>query len=264
MGAMLAAVLISPRTTGPPREEAPSPIAVLSDVHGNRQALDAVLRAARQRGATEWWCVGDLVGYGADPVHTLGRCVAEAARCLAGNHDLGVAGRIPPGDFGGTALDALEWTRGRLGPVGAAKLERLSPADPDHAVPLFHASPRDPVWEYVLTTGQARAALEAVEAPLTFVGHTHAPAAWHRAEDGTVRAVPLEGPLPLAPGRWLVNPGSVGQPRDGDARAAWVLADPAAGTLELVRTPYDVAAAQGAILAAGLPAVLARRLADGR
>jgi diadenosine tetraphosphatase ApaH/serine/threonine PP2A family protein phosphatase len=222
------------------------------------------LRAARQHAVTEWWCVGDLVGYGADPVHTLGRCISEAARCLAGNHDLGAAGRVPIDDFNGTAREALEWTRARLGPVGAAKLARLSAADAGHAVPLFHASPRDPVWEYVLTTAQARAALEAVDAPLTLIGHTHTPAAWHLTPDGATVPVPLTGTVALTPGRWLVNPGSVGQPRDGDARASWVLLDEDAGTLTLVRTPYDVAAAGGAILAAGLPGVLARRLADGR
>jgi len=240
-------------------------IAVLSDVHGNRHALSAVLRAAVQRGASEWWCLGDLVGYGAHPRETLRTCAEEASRCLAGNHDLGASGRIPLDVFTANAFAALAWTREQLGPEGRARLDALEPADPGGPVPLFHASPRDPVWEYVLSVGQARDALERVRAPLVLVGHTHVPVAWHHGEDGAMRRVGVDaGPIPLDAGRWLVNPGSVGQPRDGDARASWALLDPEAGTIEVVRTPYDVAGAQGAILAAGLPPGLAARLSGGR
>lgn len=240
-------------------------IAILSDVHGNRHALEAVLAAARRRGVSEWWCLGDLVGYGADPQHTLTTCVAGASRCLAGNHDLGASGRLSLADFSAAAYDALAWTRGQIGPDGRAELDRLQPADVDGDVPLFHASPRDPVWEYVLTTSQARGALERVRAPLVLVGHTHVAAAWHLAADGAVaQHRPERGPVRLGEGRWLVNPGSVGQPRDRDPRAAWALYDTGAGTVEWIRTPYDVAGAQAAILAAGLPAALAHRLAEGR
>lgn len=246
--------------------EPATPIAVLSDIHGNSQALAAVLRAAQQHGASRWWCVGDVVGYGADPVTTLGRALTEAERCLAGNHDLGASGRIPLENFTSWAHDALVWTQEKLGPVGMAKLDRLQPVDRTEGVaPLFHASPRDPVWEYVLELGQARDALEAVPALVTFIGHTHLPAVWHLGEDGAVRGFePSSGPFGLTPHRWLVNPGSVGQPRDGDPRASWALYDPDAATVEIVRTPYDVAAAQNQILNAGLPAGLATRLAEGR
>ena len=238
---------------------------MLSDVHGNRHALEAVLRDAHARGAGAWWCLGDLVGYGADPAHTLSVCTAEAARCLGGNHDLGAAGRIPVGVFTASAHDALLWTRDALGPEGVAALDRLQPADPDPPVPLYHASPRDPVWEYVVSASQARDALERAGAPLVLVGHTHVAAAWHRDERGAVRAVPVDaGAIALAPGRWLVNPGAVGQPRDGDPRASCALLDPDAGTVEVVRTPYDVTGAQAAIMAAGLPAGLAARLERGR
>jgi diadenosine tetraphosphatase ApaH/serine/threonine PP2A family protein phosphatase len=224
-----------------------------------------VLRAAVQRGASEWWCLGDLVGYGADPLHTLRVCTEEATRCLAGNHDLGASGRIPLDVFSAHALAALTWTREALGPTGRAQLDRLRPVDAGGDVPLYHASPRDPVWEYILSVGQARDALERTGAPLLLVGHTHLPVAWHHGEDGAMRRVATDaGPIALTPGRWLVNPGSVGQPRDGDARASWALYDPGAATIEIVRTPYDVAGAQGAILAAGLPAGLATRLSGGR
>lgn len=215
--------------------------------------------------ASEWWCLGDLVGYGADPTYSLSRCISDASRCLAGNHDLGADGRTPLSRFSGLAGTALAWTHERLGPVGRNKLARLSPSDPDGEVPLFHASPRDPVWEYVTTVAQARDALEDRRVGLTLIGHTHVPAAWHLTEDGAMEQVPVTAGtrLELGSGRWLVNPGSVGQPRDGDARAAWAVLDTDAGTLEFRRTPYDVAAAQTAITNAGLPLALATRLSEG-
>jgi diadenosine tetraphosphatase ApaH/serine/threonine PP2A family protein phosphatase len=239
--------------------------AILSDVHGNRQALDAVLRAVREAGAAEWWCLGDLVGYGADPVHCLSTCMRLAARCLAGNHDLGASGRLDLDDFAHHAHEALTWTRRTLGAAGMQKLDKLEPVDLEGDVPLYHASPRDPVWEYVVSAAQARASLERLEAPLTLIGHTHMPAAWRLGPDGAMDGgfAQGEGMLPLGEGRWLVNPGSVGQPRDGDPRAAWALLDPEAAVIHFRRTPYDVAAAQNAILAAGLPPMLAARLAEG-
>ncbi len=205
------------------------------------------------------------MGYGADPTHCLHTCTAGAARCLAGNHDLGAAERIPLGSFSNIAGVALDWTRTTLGPVGRKRLDRLSPADPDAEVPLFHASPRDPVWEYVTTVAQARDALEARRVRLTMVGHTHVAVAWHLRPDGAMEEIRGRAGtvLHLDEGRWLVNPGSVGQPRDGDARAAWALLDQEAGTLEFRRTPYDVAGAQSAILRAGLPTPLATRLSEG-
>jgi len=206
------------------------------------------------------------VGYGADPSYCLNTILQRSERCLGGNHDLGVTGEVSLDAFAGLARDAVIWTREKLGPAGRATLQKLSPADPDHEVPMFHGSPRDPVWEYVLTVEQAREALEDRRCPLTFIGHTHLPSAWRLTPDGAMEeVVPLPpGPMPLTEGRWLVNPGSVGQPRDHDARAAWALYDPEARTIDFRRTPYDVAAAQNAILEAGLPSLLAHRLAEGR
>ncbi len=252
--------------TGETPEGPTPPVAILSDIHANRQALDATLRAAREAGARSWWCVGDTVGYGADPVHCLGVVIGQAERAIAGNHDLGVTGAVSIETFADIARDALIWTRETLGPVGRAKLQRLEPADPDAAVPMFHGSPRDPVWEYVITIEQAREALEDRRVPLTLIGHTHVPAAWRLTPDGAMESpgVPADGLLHLTEGRWLVNPGSVGQPRDRDARASWILYDPEAATICFHRTPYDVAGAQNAILEAGLPSLLANRLAGGR
>jgi diadenosine tetraphosphatase ApaH/serine/threonine PP2A family protein phosphatase len=255
-----------PRPSVTPQEPATPPIAILSDIHGNRQALDAVLRAAREAGARSWWCVGDLVGYGADPVHCLARAIGEAERCIAGNHDLGVTGEVALDLFAGPARAGVVWTREHLGRLGRMKLARLRPEDGDGDVAMFHGSPRDPVWEYILGPEQALAALRASPAALTLVGHTHIPAAWALTPEGAIEGpdLPEGGLLELTGRRWLVNPGSVGQPRDHDARAAWALYEPEAGTITFRRTPYDVAGAQGAILDAGLPSLLAHRLAEGR
>jgi diadenosine tetraphosphatase ApaH/serine/threonine PP2A family protein phosphatase len=219
----------------------------------------------REAGVREWWCLGDLVGYGADPRHCLTTCMSGASRCIAGNHDLGAAGRVDIEDFSAAARAALEWTQDALGAPALRRLAALEPADPDGAVPIYHGSPRDPVWEYVLSGDQAVDAMERSGAPLTMVGHTHLPAAWHLTADGVLEGgfIRGEGVVDLGRGQWLVNPGAVGQPRDGDARAAWALLDPAARTVTFRRTPYDVAAAQNAILANGLPPSLAARLARG-
>jgi diadenosine tetraphosphatase ApaH/serine/threonine PP2A family protein phosphatase len=235
-------------------------------VHGNLQALDAVLRAAREASVDDLWCLGDMVGYGADPVGCMDACMEAASRCLAGNHDLGAAGRLSLETFADWAYDALLWTQRALGPERLRALGRLAPADADDGVPLYHASVLDPVWEYVLSPEQALASLLATEAPLVLTGHTHVPAAWCLGDDGRLSGGFVEGEVTvlLAAGRWLVNPGAVGQPRDEDPRAAWAILDPEARTLTFRREEYDIEGAQEAILAAGLPASLALRLEHGR
>jgi diadenosine tetraphosphatase ApaH/serine/threonine PP2A family protein phosphatase len=224
-----------------------------------------VLRAVREAGAREWWCLGDLVGYGADPVHCLAVCTSGASRCLAGNHDLGASGRLDLDDFADHAHEAIAWTRRILGPVGMAKLDALEPVDAAAAVPLYHASLRDPIWEYVLDAPTAAASLARLEAPLALNGHTHVPSAWRLGEDGAVGGGLASGPgrLRLDGGRWLVNPGSVGQPRDGDPRACYALYDEGEGWIRNVRLPYDVEAAMRRIRDAGLPEFLAERLQWG-
>jgi len=235
-------------------------------VHANLPAFEAVLDDIRAEGVDEVWNLGDLVGYGAQP----DECVALAAEhcdlCLVGNHDLVVLGKLDMADFSAGAAAAAQWTRERIGREALDFLSGLEPVDEERSIGLYHASPRDPVWEYVTEVHQARAALEDCRAPLTLIGHTHVPFAWRLTTDGAIESVgvPRDGRLALDEGRWLVNPGSVGQPRDDDARAAWALYDAEAGAMEFRRTPYDVAAAQNAILQAGLPELLAHRLAEGR
>lgn len=223
-------------------------------------------RAIRQASITRLWCLGDMVGYGAHPAECLRVCVHESERCIAGNHDLAAAGRVDAAVFSAQARTAIEWTRTRMDRNALDRLAALEAEDAQGDVALFHASPCDPVWEYVVTADQARAAIDASPARITMVGHTHLSGAWRLGDDGRLDGGLVRGEetISLGTGRWLVNPGSVGQPRDLDPRASWAILDMEALTLRFRRTPYDVPGAQNAIQAAGLPADLGARLAEGR
>jgi diadenosine tetraphosphatase ApaH/serine/threonine PP2A family protein phosphatase len=242
---------------------------VISDIHSNRPALEAVLEAVGETGADELWCLGDLVGYGADP----DRCTELVReRCdfsLSGNHDLAVLGEIDVSTFSETAATAVEWTQGVATEETLAYLRELSPQGGRGGFGLFHASPRDPVWEYVLSLDQAEAGLDAMEERVGLIGHSHValfftrPAAKRPTYAQGAQAGAGAG-VEIATGRWLLNPGSVGQPRDGDPRAAWLELDTEASTARYHRAPYDIDAAARAILDAGLPSPLAERLQIGR
>ena len=210
------------------------------------------------------WCLGDLVGYGPRPNPCCAAVERRAALCLAGNHDLGVLGTIDLGEFAGDAAVAARWTRETLAEGSRAFLESLDSTGKRDGVELFHASPRDPVWEYVLSAEAARAALELTEAPLVLVGHSHVPLAITLEEDVLDGGLAADGTeVALGPGRRLLNPGSVGQPRDGDPHAAWLLLDFEAGTASFRRLAYAVERTQEEIHERGLPDALAQRLAHG-
>jgi len=239
-------------------------VAVISDVHGNWHALEAVLEDVEREQPDELWCLGDLVGYGPRPNPCCAAVERRASICLAGNHDLGVLGEIDLEEFSGDAVAAARWTRGVLAEGSRSFLESLRPQGEREGVELFHASPRDPVWEYVLSADVARAAFELTGSPLVLVGHSHVPLAI-TLEDNVVDGGLAEGgtELPLGPGRRLLNPGSVGQPRDGDPRAAWLLLDLERETASFRRVEYDVASTQEEIRERELPDALAQRLAHG-
>jgi len=239
-------------------------VAVISDVHGNWHALEAVLEDVEREQPDELWCLGDLVGYGPRPNPCCAAVERRASICLAGNHDLGVLGEIDLEEFSGDAVAAARWTRGVLAKGSRSFLESLRPQGEREGVELFHASPRDPVWEYVLSADVARAAFELTGSPLVLVGHSHVPLAI-TLEDDLVDGGLAEGgtELPLGPGRRLLNPGSVGQPRDGDPRAAWLLLDFERETASFRRVEYDVASTQEEIRERELPDALAQRLAHG-
>jgi diadenosine tetraphosphatase ApaH/serine/threonine PP2A family protein phosphatase len=239
-------------------------VAVISDVHGNRHALEAVLADVEREQPDELWCLGDLVGYGPRPNPCCAAVERRAAFCLSGNHDLGVLGEIDLEEFAGDAVAAARWTRGVLADGSRAFLQSLRPQGERDGVELFHASPRDPVWEYVLSPEVARVAFDLTRSPLVLVGHSHVPLAI-ALEDDVLDGGLAEGgtETALGPGRRLLNPGSVGQPRDGDPRAAWLLLDREAGTASFRRVEYDVARTQEEMRERGLPDALAERLAHG-
>src|SRR5919109_2780336 len=161
-------------------------IAMLSDVHGNRPAFEAVLDAIDETAVEELWCLGDLVGYGAEPDDCVALARERCDICLAGNHDLVVTGDIPIGEFSSSAAAAARWTQETISEESLAFLRELEPADRSREVGLYHASPRDPVWEYVLSSWQADEYLDLAEARVCAVGHSHVALWFHRNPDGQV------------------------------------------------------------------------------
>ncbi len=238
-------------------------VAVLSDVHGNLHALEAVLASVDRDAPDEIWCLGDLVGYGPRPNRCCALVAERADVCLIGNHDLAVLGRIDLDVFAADAAESARWTAEVLDPEARAYLESLDPAVTRPGAALFHASPRDHVWEYVLSPEVALASLAQTEDDLVLVGHSHVALRFGLDERSLVLG-PLGTSVDLRRERWLLNPGSVGQPRDGDTRAAWLLLDLDERRAEFRRTSYDIERTQREIRDAGLPDSLAARLAAGQ
>jgi diadenosine tetraphosphatase ApaH/serine/threonine PP2A family protein phosphatase len=209
------------------------------------------------------WCLGDTVGYGPRPNKCCEIVQARAELRLVGNHDLVVLGELAVSDFNDEAAAAATWTAEVLTPEARAFLAHLKPLATREGVELFHASARDPVWEYVLSEDAARATFELTEAPVVLVGHSHVALAL--TFDGTEVAgglAPAGTEVDLG-GRWLLNPGSVGQPRDGDPRAAWLLLDLERRFAQFHRVAYPVERTQEEMRERGLPRALAARLERG-
>jgi predicted phosphodiesterase len=238
-------------------------VAVISDVHSNLQALEAVLAHAGREGIDELWCLGDVVGYGGKPSECLAIVRERAAICLGGNHDLVVSGVLDIDQFTSDAGVAARWTRSVLTPDELEVLAVLSPKGERAGMSLFHGSIRDPIWEYVLTADVADAALQMQETDVAFVGHSHVQLSLALGETGLKGGKAEPDQEVKLEGTQLFNPGSVGQPRDRDARAAWLLLDTEAGWARFMRSEYAIEQAQADIRAAGLPARLADRLSRG-
>jgi diadenosine tetraphosphatase ApaH/serine/threonine PP2A family protein phosphatase len=237
-------------------------VAVVSDIHGNLQALEAVLASIDRDAPDEIWCLGDLVGYGPRPNRCCALVAERADVCLIGNHDLVALGLLDLEIFSPDAAAAGAWTAEVLEPEARAFLETLEPKGDRQGVGLFHASPRDAVWEYVLSPGIAYAGLAATSQDLVLVGHSHVALVFRLST--TTLATAAEGTeAELGDERWLLNPGSVGQPRDGDPRAAWLLLDLDARRATFRRVEYDVEGTQAEIRERGLPEALAARLEHG-
>jgi predicted phosphodiesterase len=239
-------------------------VAVVSDIHANLHALEAVLEAIDADPPDELWCLGDLVGYGPRPNEVTDLVRQRAQICLVGNHDLGVLGRLDLEDFTPDAAAVAVWTRTVLLEENHAYLEGLEPQAKADRAELFHASPRDPVWEYVISEESALVALEVTVSPLVLVGHSHVALAVSLADGELSAAVAPDGTEAALPeARWLLNPGSVGQPRDGDPRAAWLELDFEAGSARFHRVTYEIARTQDELRERELPEALAERLAQG-
>src|SRR5580693_391557 len=241
-------------------------VAVVSDIHSNRQAFEAVLEAVADSDATELWCLGDIVGYGADPDACVELARRHVAVCLAGNHDMAVVGELPLDEFSRGAGIAAQWTREVMAPANLEFLAELRPQGAEGTIGLYHASPRDPVWEYVLSALLAELCLDAQAHRVCLIGHSHVASSFVRYEGEPATGEPRRAgtELDTSAGEWLLNPGSVGQPRDGDPRAAWLMLDLDGHAASFRRTPYDVAGAAAAIRAARLPDSLAERLEYGQ
>jgi diadenosine tetraphosphatase ApaH/serine/threonine PP2A family protein phosphatase len=241
-------------------------VAIVSDIHANSHAFEAVLADIDSTDASEMWCLGDLVGYGADPNDCCLIAREHAAVCLAGNHDLAVTGELSLDEFSPGAALAARWTQEVIADEHADWLRSLSPKGGEDGVGLYHASPRDPVWEYVVSTLLAELCLDAAPERVSLVGHSHVALSFVRPDGEAATGEPRRGgdALDLSTGEWLVNPGSVGQPRDGDPRAAWMLLDTEAWRAEWRRVEYDIKGAAAAIRAARLPDSLAERLQYGQ
>jgi predicted phosphodiesterase len=239
-------------------------VAIISDIHGNLHALETVLESVRAENPDEIWCLGDLVGYGPRPNECTTTVAGLVQLCLAGNHDLGVLGTIDISDFSFDASHTALWTRKILVPEAREFLESLVPSGTRPGVELYHASPIDPVWDYVLTEEGARDALNATQTPVVLIGHSHVALALKQEGTGVTGGLaPAGTEVDLNSGRWLLNPGSVGQPRDGDPRAAWLMLDLDAGKATFHRLQYDIERTQAELREAGLPETLANRLAQG-
>ena len=282
-------------------------LAIISDIHGNLPALEAALAAIEQTDAEQVWCLGDVVGYGAQPDECSKLVSERCALSLVGNHDLAVLGEIEVSAFSPSAADAVRWTRKQAAPETLEYLRGLEPADESREVGLYHASPRDPVWEYVLWIDQAEECMALQSGRVSLIGHSHvalffvgpdgdagergavpatagagakadpgkgrdepsaadvAEAARARADSGGTRGSHAEAEtrLEIGEGRWLINPGSVGQPRDGEPAASFLVLDTDRQTCRWERVGYDIGAVQAAMAERSLPPGLVVRLAFG-
>jgi len=239
-------------------------IAVISDIHANLEALEATLEDAKREGAAKIVCLGDVVGYGADPNPCVERVHQVTAAAVLGNHDAAILDERGADNFNAVARIAIQWTREQMTPQNMEIL-RQTPLEYKADGALYvHASPEDPnLWNYVLTETDARAAFDCCDEFICFIGHSHVPVRLLLA-NGSLEVVPDAGLTVPQGARALVNVGSVGQPRDGDWRASYALFDAKKRHVISRRVEYDHEAAAAKILAAGLPEVLARRLALGR
>jgi predicted phosphodiesterase len=239
-------------------------IAIVSDIHANLQAFEAVLAHAGRVEAL--WCLGDTVGYGPHPNECVALLRSYEHLAVAGNHDLAACGQMATDDFNAAAAQAAHWTAEQLSTASRTFLTELPMVMMEGDFTLVHGSLRWPEWEYLLSSEQAQAHLELQQTPYSLVGHTHLPMVCESDGASSPRLAPATDGQRVALGerRMILNPGGVGQPRDGDPRACYALYDSDEACVTYHRVAYDIEATQAAMRAAGLPAWLIERLSSGR
>lgn len=242
-------------------------IAIVADIHSNLEAFEAVLRHAEAGGPIDrLWCLGDVVGYGPEP----SACIELLNRCphvsVAGNHDLAAIGKMGTEEFNPAAAEAAHWTAQQLSVEERKYLEEMPLVAKEGDFTLVHGTLRHPEWEYLLSGEEAEAHFGLQETPYSLVGHSHVPFVAVETAGRSAAMVSLADgdELELSEDRLAINPGGVGQPRDGDARAAYALYESDARTVAFHRVEYDIGATQRKMEAAGLPRALIERLSHGR
>jgi predicted phosphodiesterase len=237
---------------------------ILSDIHSNLAAFEAVLADA---GAYDQiWCLGDIIGYGPQPNECVELLKSLPHICVAGNHDWAVIERLDVSAFNPYALRACLWTREQLTAENWEYIENLPERLVEGRFTIVHGSPRHPVWEYITDSRTATINLAYFDTEYCLFGHTHRPIVFvcdASAGDCEGFMMPLRDPVPMPEERFLLNPGGVGQPRDSDPRASYVLLDLEEMTVELRRVPYAIKETQRLMVSSGLPMQLAKRLEVG-
>ncbi len=239
--------------------------AILADIHSNLAAFEAVLSDADSRGGFDKiWCLGDVVGYGPDPHECIERLRQFKPVCIAGNHDWAAIGKMDTSEFNPVAAIAAQWTAEQLTAEDKGYLLGLPLTLHESGFTLAHGSPREPIWEYLLSSEAAQENFSYFETAHCLVGHSHVPLIFELTRNKAVYKEFGEGSLKLKEKRMIINPGGVGQPRDGDPRASYAIYDAEAKAVYHYRVEYDIPATQKKMAERGLPTPLILRLGVGR
>lgn len=239
---------------------------MLADIHANLAAFSAVLDDIERRGGVEeFWCLGDIVGYGPEPSQCIELLRKYKHICVAGNHDLAAIGKLDINSFNPDAAFACRWTAQQLSPEDIEYLNNLPLVIEKDDFTLVHGSPREPIWEYLISKGSAQENFAYFKTKFCLLGHSHIPFIFRQGEDGSCSFIPLSDSIGqvLGSSRMIVNPGGVGQPRDGDPRASYAIYDSDSGVVRLYRVVYDINATQKKMVKNNLPMRLVVRLEHG-
>jgi len=241
--------------------------AIIADIHANLAAFSAVLEDIKSRGEIEEiWCLGDVVGYGPDPHECIELLKQHKHVCIAGNHDMGATGKIDTHFFNPNAAAVCEWTSQQLSREDIKYLENLPTTLETGDFTLVHGSPREPIWEYMISISGAKENFSYFQSKYCLIGHSHMPLTFRKNEDGVCSFAQFNPDIRQIIGkdRMIINPGAVGQPRDGDPRASYALYDTEISTIRLHRVQYNIEATQNKMTKLNLPLPLVSRLSFGK